>query len=435
MFLTAGHSLQANPKTPPRLLDLSNELLSLSAVEALSDILAIDFGLKKLVLESCGLDDDTLKPILHALLVSASLPTLSLANNRRIRQRGWKYVAVFVRKARFLRYLDVSEMGVGKKEAELLVQALAKKEASPRAAEAKDLHEVDDPAPRPADKESSATKENTPPSPADRPNGLGLDLAIDDEGEGEGTGVSSDDEADLLPIFSSAPLLSDAHTDGLIGGVLSIRFENCNLKGQALEVLAHGVRASSLKHISLRRNRINAMGAVALAVMIRDYAVAPDGAGARDSPKVEFGNPFPGSNGASGVDGAGAGAGADELAVRGVGEREQWQNSEARAKLRKQIEELPRTGSLLTLDVKGNDIRVSTRPCWYPARVVLIGVPLVCVSERGGLHLPSIEAEPDTQGAQPEREQDRCPGLGLNCRGTRTCSPAARRPLSAPLRC
>lgn len=39
-------------------------------------------------------------------------------------------------------------------------------------------------------------------------------------------------------------------------------------------------------------------------------------------------------------------------------EREAWRNSEARNKLRKQIEELPRTGSLLTLDVKGNDIRV-----------------------------------------------------------------------------
>lgn len=42
-----------------------------------------------------------------------------------------------------------------------------------------------------------------------------------------------------------------------------------------------------------------------------------------------------------------------------LAEREAWQNSEIRNKLKKQIDELPRTGSLLTLDVKGNDIRVS----------------------------------------------------------------------------
>lgn len=39
-------------------------------------------------------------------------------------------------------------------------------------------------------------------------------------------------------------------------------------------------------------------------------------------------------------------------------ERESWKNSEARTKLKKQISELPRTGNLLTLDVKDNEIRV-----------------------------------------------------------------------------
>lgn len=40
------------------MLDLSHELLSSGAVAALSDILAIDWGCKKLVLDGCGLDDD-----------------------------------------------------------------------------------------------------------------------------------------------------------------------------------------------------------------------------------------------------------------------------------------------------------------------------------------------------------------------------------------
>jgi len=38
-------------------------------------------------------------------------------------------------------------------------------------------------------------------------------------------------------------------------------------------------------------------------------------------------------------------------------EREAWLNSNAHSRMREQIEQLPRTGSLLTLDVKGNDIR------------------------------------------------------------------------------
>lgn len=123
--LTLSSCSQENPAAPPKALDLSNELLSRGAVEALSDLLAIDFGLKKLTLDHCGLDDEvrslpltlssndgassdssstcalqSLRPLLHALLVSASIPTVSLAGNKRIRARGWKFIATFLRKVR-----------------------------------------------------------------------------------------------------------------------------------------------------------------------------------------------------------------------------------------------------------------------------------------------------------------------------------------------
>lgn len=58
---TANRSLpppKDNPRSPPKALDLSNELLSHGAVEALADLLSVDWGLKKLVLDSCGLDDE-----------------------------------------------------------------------------------------------------------------------------------------------------------------------------------------------------------------------------------------------------------------------------------------------------------------------------------------------------------------------------------------
>lgn len=93
-------ALKDSAPAPPKSLDLTGVQLTMGAAEALGDLLSVDFGLRKLVMEGCGLEDDVIKPILHALLVSGNLPTLSLANNRKLRARGWKSVAVYVRKVR-----------------------------------------------------------------------------------------------------------------------------------------------------------------------------------------------------------------------------------------------------------------------------------------------------------------------------------------------
>ena len=42
--------------------------------------------------------DDVLKPILHALLISGTLPTLSLAGNKKIKSGGWRLLAVFLKR-------------------------------------------------------------------------------------------------------------------------------------------------------------------------------------------------------------------------------------------------------------------------------------------------------------------------------------------------
>ena len=47
--------------------------------------------------------------------------------------------------------------------------------------------------------------------------------------------------------------------------------DGCSLRPAALEALAHAVRTAPLQHISLRNNRIAPSGAVALALMIKDY--------------------------------------------------------------------------------------------------------------------------------------------------------------------
>ncbi|KAG6848495.1 hypothetical protein H0H93_016526 [Arthromyces matolae] len=54
-------------------------------------------------------------------------------------------------------------------------------------------------------------------------------------------------------------------------GLISLRLDDCALRPAALETLSRAVRTSCLRNISLRHNRINATGAIALALMIRDY--------------------------------------------------------------------------------------------------------------------------------------------------------------------
>ncbi|KAF8635270.1 hypothetical protein AX15_000493 [Amanita polypyramis BW_CC] len=54
-------------------------------------------------------------------------------------------------------------------------------------------------------------------------------------------------------------------------GLVSLRMDDCQLRPAALETLCRAVRTSSLRNISLRYNRISSSGAVALALMIRDY--------------------------------------------------------------------------------------------------------------------------------------------------------------------
>lgn len=73
--------------------------MSRHAAEALADILNIEWGLSDLRLENGAMDsDDALKPVLHALLVSGTLPSLSLAGNKRIKPPGWRLLAVFLKK-------------------------------------------------------------------------------------------------------------------------------------------------------------------------------------------------------------------------------------------------------------------------------------------------------------------------------------------------
>ncbi|GAA5851687.1 hypothetical protein JCM8547_001173 [Rhodosporidiobolus lusitaniae] len=464
--------LRENPTTPPKQLDLSNTFLSRSADEALSDLLALDWGCKKLVLDNCGLDDESLKPLLHALLVSGCIPTVSLAGNKRIKQKGWKLIAIFVRKASFLRYLDLSEMTLDRRAAEYLVQALNPPPAPSPAPLAPPLP-TQAPAPPPkangvaviaAENGSAAGKDANEEGGKGKKEEKKKKVAgpWDEEEDSEEEEVEEDVKKDGVaaeedkveetkqdeakpalrveekkeeeglpseekkkeegeeepfvpePLFDPAPLLRDSFPlsssskDAApeYAAVTSLRLENCTLRGGALEVLANGIRTSQLKHISLRKNRINPQGAVQLAVLIRDYPISSSStssfsstsfSAALDSPSLASSNgggggglfdrnhhestnsvtarqrplppPPPSSassttlvNGHHDDDYPSSSSSEDDGRSRpsnpaAQAEREAWRLSEARVRLRRQVEELPRVGALLTLDVKGNDLR------------------------------------------------------------------------------
>lgn len=218
------------------------------AAEALADVLAIEWGLNDLRLEKGVIEnEEAIKPILHALLVSGSLPSLSLAGNKKIKAGGWNLLAVFLKRvslctlvvansqARSLKSLDLSETTWDRKGVDYLVQAL-----------------------------NSAPVQNH---------------AAIVSAESETDGDDTDDGSKKSPyclILPPTPMLRNLEDiDSAPAAVQTLRMDNCNFRSSALEVLANGIRTSDLLHLSLRNNRINHLGAVSLAVMIRDY---PDSA-------------------------------------------------------------------------------------------------------------------------------------------------------------
>ncbi|KXN91582.1 Protein phosphatase 1 regulatory subunit 37 [Leucoagaricus sp. SymC.cos] len=249
--------------TNPRTVDLSGVQLTVTSASILSDVFSIEWGLHKLVFRECDLDELTIKPILHSLLIPGSLSFLSVASNRRLKALAFRLISAYVKKSKTLRFLDLAQNNLDKKSVEYIVTAL------------------------------------------DMPPEQGLE---------------------------------------------SLRLDDCSLRPAALEVLCRAVRTSSLKHISLRHNRLSSTGAVALALMIRDY---PDTM--LNSISI---SPTP-SYSASGHrhDVSLSQSTANNSTSSGSGTRHDTGPSAALLDRVRALDALPRLGALRTLDLKGNDLR------------------------------------------------------------------------------
>ncbi|KAA1138136.1 hypothetical protein PGTUg99_005538 [Puccinia graminis f. sp. tritici] len=430
---------------PPKVLDLTGVPLNrVGAAEVLGDLLSVDFGLKSLVLSSCSLEDHCLKPILHGLLVSGSLPSISFANNPKLRAKGWKLIAVFIKKAKALRNIDISDNSLDRRSVEYLVQALAgniRKDRpdaniSPNSTNLKlpDVTPVANVSLTQTNLKSHSLPRLTSASSIS-PTSLsfnGHDL----------TTHLTQDEDDGASLFPSAPLLREDHSPALqalsaisnwsssdSSNLVSLRLDHCNLKNNQLDTLAHAIRLSKLKHVSFRNNRIFNLGAVSLAVMIKDWPTQSestfnDGIGGKVDSTPDHHSDYPGHPGNESLDPPTSSMptpfvslnsvtarqsdllaqrqmqgktplpppvdelppdkhspkqtaefGKPELAqkdsnqnVSALVKDEMKKAHEQRFKIKSKIDQLPTVGQLLTLDVKSNDLR--SADVFYLAQVL-----------------------------------------------------------------
>lgn len=112
-------------------IDLTGTVIDKKNVYPLAEILAVEFGLKQLSLEACGLDDDCLKILLNNLLSLDSLPWLNISGNRKLSNNGLKFVAIYVKKSKSLKYLDLSHTALDRTACTYITHALSTGPAPP----------------------------------------------------------------------------------------------------------------------------------------------------------------------------------------------------------------------------------------------------------------------------------------------------------------
>ncbi|KAG8752504.1 hypothetical protein FRC11_008293 [Ceratobasidium sp. 423] len=288
----------------PKILDLSQMRLTFDTASALADLLALDWGLQRLILSDCDLDDLTLKPILHAILIPDSLTHLALANNKRLRFNSFKMIATFLGKTHALEFIDLSMNVMDKRAIEAILAVLPPAPpappppiATPRISRTPSIASIDVAAStvqfsnpfeggatiRPTIDTSVSRRVRDPTrypeSPGAGPSSPRLSVSTSPRGS-----VSSPRGS----VSGAAPTLDSPTSGGTStprpGSPISagnkkrarrawsgIKFDECALKGPGLEALAHAIRTSQIQTVSLRGNKIGSTGAVAIALMIKDY--------------------------------------------------------------------------------------------------------------------------------------------------------------------
>ncbi|KAJ2123551.1 hypothetical protein IW147_002462 [Coemansia sp. RSA 720] len=106
-------------------LNLTGSELQGVHMNCFAEMLDLNFGLVRLELSHCNIDDDAARVLSYSMLCNDSVRYLSLAHNSRLRSDGMRYMAILVRHSKQLRFLDISGVAIRKKSAGYLAAALA----------------------------------------------------------------------------------------------------------------------------------------------------------------------------------------------------------------------------------------------------------------------------------------------------------------------
>ncbi|KAI8062747.1 hypothetical protein BC940DRAFT_336230 [Gongronella butleri] len=117
-------ALITQPQHGLTFIDLTDQPLTRRHMEPLADMLCLDFGLQTLKLRNCQLEEDSLRILLHSLLVANGLQHLDLSYNSKIQLKGFKYISIFVKNSNRLQSLDLSGTTPDKKAVQYLGQSL-----------------------------------------------------------------------------------------------------------------------------------------------------------------------------------------------------------------------------------------------------------------------------------------------------------------------
>ena len=93
---------------PVQVLDLTDVALDVLQIKSLANLLVLTTGLKRLSLEATRLTDETLLILLKGLLLIDRLPWLNLSYNTNLGPNGAKLAALYLKKTRALKFLDLS---------------------------------------------------------------------------------------------------------------------------------------------------------------------------------------------------------------------------------------------------------------------------------------------------------------------------------------
>ncbi|KAI9249732.1 hypothetical protein BDA99DRAFT_523496 [Phascolomyces articulosus] len=104
-------------------INLANQMIDSRYAGPIADILMLDCGLCSLDLSNCGMNDETIRILLHSLLITDRLLELKLAGNS-FKADGFKYISIYISQSRAIKTVDLSRTTPDKRALRYLSHAI-----------------------------------------------------------------------------------------------------------------------------------------------------------------------------------------------------------------------------------------------------------------------------------------------------------------------